>query len=101
MRSSRLKLNHYRWAACTRTSGALVLVIPDHRLPQLHFVSVRVHDPRELPVFMRFGALEDFDSACPELRDHLDKIVHPVVDHERRVTGAEPLAFFSCYVPDG
>src|SRR5262245_48421613 len=43
---------------------------------------------------MRFGAADDFNSAGAELRDHLAKIVDPVVDHEGGVTRAEPL---SCY----
>lgn len=45
---------------------------------------------------MRFGAVDDFDSACAELRDHLGEIVNPVVDHKRGVAGAEPLAFLFC-----
>src|SRR5262245_55906894 len=84
-----------------RTSGSLVLFIPQHRLPQLNLVPLRVHDPCELPVFSRFGAFDDFDPARTELLDHLPKIVDPVVDHERRVTRAEPLGFFFCDDPDG
>lgn len=48
---------------------------------------------------MRFGAGGNFDSACAELRDHLDEVVNPVVDHERRVARAEPVAFFFRDVP--
>src|SRR5215208_1437918 len=101
MQSRAVSCKRKRWPAWTRTSGGLVLFIPEHRLPQFHLVSLRVHDPREFSVFMRFGAADDFDSACAELRDHLVKIVNPVVDHERRVTGAEPLALFFCEVPYG
>jgi hypothetical protein len=32
---------------------------------------------------MRLGALDDFDPARAELRDHLAQIVNPVVDHKR------------------
>src|SRR5436853_1368645 len=88
-------------AAWTKTSGGLVLFIPDHRLPQLHLVSLGIHDPRELPVFMRFGAANNFYSVRTELRDHLAEIVNPVVNHERGVAGAEPLAFLFGDVPYG
>src|SRR6185503_2403973 len=77
-----------------------VLVIHELRLPQLHLVTVRVHDPCELPVYIRIRAFDDFDPALAQLRDHLVKVVDSVVDHERRVTGTEPLALFFCDVPN-
>src|ERR1044072_7235909 len=81
------------------TSGGLVLVIPEHRLPELHLVPVRIHDPCELSVFIRLGASDDFDPIRAQLRYQLVKVVNAVVDHERRVTWAEPLAVFSCDTP--
>src|SRR4051794_17971628 len=73
-----------RIARRSRTSGALVLVVPHHRLPELDLVSVGVHDPRELAVLVRFGSADDAHAGGTELREHLDEIVDPVVDHEGR-----------------
>jgi len=42
-------------------SGSLVLVRPEHRLPQLDLVSVGVDDPSELPILVRLRALQDLD----------------------------------------
>ena len=50
---------------------------------------------------MRFWAAGNFHSARAELRDHLVKIVDPVVDHKRGVAGAEPLARLLCDIPNG
>src|SRR5262245_35755969 len=74
------------------TSGPLVLVVPDHRLPELDLVPIRIHDPRELAVLVRFGSADDFHSARTKLREHLAEVVDSVVDHEGRITWAEPLA---------
>lgn len=39
-----------------RPSGFLILGVPGLWLPELDLVSVRVHDPRELPVLVRLGS---------------------------------------------
>src|SRR5688572_24564005 len=44
---------------CSVGSGTFVLGVPRFRLPELDLVVVRVHDPRELPVLVRFGSLDD------------------------------------------
>src|SRR5262245_13431196 len=74
-----------------RTLTGLVLLVPDLRLPQLHLVAVRIDDPRELAVLMRFRAFEDLDSGSPEVREQFAEVIDPVVDHEGRVAGREPL----------
>src|SRR5215218_8628681 len=67
-----------RWQAL----GALVLVVPDHRFPELDLVSIRIHDPGELSVLVRLGSLDDVDTGRAQLLDHLDEVVDAVVDHE-------------------
>src|SRR5262249_53285037 len=74
-----------------RTLTGLVLLVPDLRLPQLHLVAVRIDDPRELAVLMRFRTFEDLDPGRPEVRQKLAQVIDPVVDHKGRVAGREPL----------
>src|SRR5213594_3206892 len=75
-------------------SGTLILVVPDLRLPELDLVSVWVHDPRKLAVFVRFGSLDDFHTPRTQLLQHLTEVVDSVVDHKGRLAWAEPLAVF-------
>src|SRR5690554_3676235 len=82
-------------------SGGLVLLVPELRLPQLHLVAVRVRDPRELAVLVRFRALEDLDAGRPKVREELVEVIDSVVDHERRVAGREPRGIPLGDVPDG
>src|SRR6267142_3730882 len=72
--------------------ASLVLVCPDHRLPQLDLVSLRIDDPGELAVLVRLRPLQDVDAGSLQAGDQLEKIVDPVVDHERRVARPEPFA---------
>src|SRR5262245_33944614 len=75
-----------------RTSGPLVLGVPVHRLPKLDLVTVRIHDPGERAVLVRFRSADDFHPTRTQLREHLAEVVDPVVDHEGRMTWAEPSA---------
>src|SRR5262245_48399263 len=85
---------------CARgTLSALVLVVPEHRLPELDLVPIRIHDPRELAVLVRLGSLQDFHAARTELRQQLAEVVDTVVDHEGGIAGAEPLAVSFCNMP--
>src|SRR5262245_28650121 len=79
----------------------LVLLVPQLRLPQLHLVAVRIDDPRELAILVRFRALENLDSAGAEVREQLAQVIDPVVDHERCVAGREPLGVRLRDGPDG
>src|SRR5580765_4239406 len=83
----------------TASSRVLVLLVPGHRLPQFHLVAVRIHDPGELAVFMRLGAADDFDPVRAQLRNQLAEIVDAIIDHERRIAGAEPLAVLARDMP--
>src|SRR6267154_6333901 len=88
------------WAtAWARGSDTFVFFVPDHCLPKLHLVSLRIHDLRELPVLVRLRPANDFDSASAELRNQLAQIVYPIIDHERRVARTEPSALFFRDVP--
>ena len=40
----------------------LILFVPDHRLPKLDLVAVRVHDPCKFSVFVRFRPRYDLDA---------------------------------------
>src|SRR6266496_1434439 len=83
-------------AAMLRT---FVLGVPDLRLPELDLVFVRVHDPSELAVLVRFGSLDDFHTPRTQLLQQLAEVVDPVVDHEGRFAWAEPLAVFLREMP--
>src|SRR5689334_6248735 len=87
--------------SANRSSGALVLFIPEHWLPQFHFVSVGIHDPGELSVFSRFGTADDFDSVRAELCDQFVEVVDAVIDHESGVARAEPFGITFRDAPDG
>src|SRR5690606_5009465 len=76
----------------TSPSGALVLVVPRHRLPEFDLVAVRIHDPRELAVLVRFRTLDDVHAVRAQLHEQFIEVVDPIVDHERGLTRAEPLA---------
>ncbi len=84
-----------------RSTSALVAVIPAFWLPQLDLVAVRIHDPGELAVLVRFRALPDFDAGCFQLGNHAGHVVDAVVDHERRGAGPEPVAVLRRDMPDG
>src|SRR5262249_750388 len=71
------------------------------RLPQLDLVAVGIHDPRELAVLVGIGALHKLDALFLELREQRRQVVDPVVDHEARRGGAEPLRLALSDVPDG
>src|SRR5690606_30381053 len=81
--------------------AGLVLLVPEHRPPQLYLAAVRVDDPRELAVLVRFRTPEDLDAGRPEVREQLVQVVDPVVDHERRVAGREPRGVRLRDAPDG
>src|SRR4029077_1416195 len=81
-------------------SCTLVLVVPEHGLPELDLVPVRIHDPRELAVLGRFGSLDDFHAPCTQLIKQFTEVVDPVIDHEGRGARAEPLAVLSRETPD-
>src|SRR5215217_2109767 len=83
----------------TPRSRALVLVVPQHRLPELDLVLVRVHDPRELAVFMRLGSLDDCHPVRTQLLDQCVHVVDAVVDHERRRARVEPLGVLRRHTP--
>src|SRR5262245_43092749 len=70
------------------------------RLPELHFVAVRIEYPREAAVVVELRPLHDLDAVAPQLRQQRFQIVHAVVDHEARLARAEPLAVFVRHVPD-
>src|SRR4026209_194490 len=65
-----------------RVLAGLVLLVPGLRLPQFHLVAVRIDDPRELAVLVRFRTLEDLDAGRQEVRKKLAEVIDPVVDHE-------------------
>ena len=44
------------------SSQTFVLFIPEHRLPKLDLVSIRIHDPCELAVLVRFRPADDSDT---------------------------------------
>src|SRR6185436_3000047 len=75
----------FRTSLSVTPSGAFVLVVPELRLPQLDLVFVGVHDPRELPVLVRFGPLNDSNAGRAQLLQQRGEIVDAVVDHEGRV----------------
>src|SRR6476620_7978027 len=81
--------------------GLLVLLVPDHRLPQLDLVAVGIHDPREFSVLFGIGPLDDLDAVTLELREQRGQVVDPVIDHEARRARAEPLRLALGDVPDG
>src|SRR5687768_15663802 len=80
-------------------SGSLVLLVPRLRLPELDLVAVRVHDPRELAVLVRFGSLDDRHALRTQLLEQPIEVVDAVVDHERRRARTEPLAVLPRHMP--
>src|SRR5215471_1929795 len=85
----------------TKSSLGLVLLVPRLRLPQFHFVSVGIEDPRECSILVGLRALQDFDAVALQLRQHVGHVVDSVVDHEAGVAGTEPLAVFLGDMPRG
>ena len=65
-----------------RTSGALVLFIPDHRFPKLDLVAIRIHDPCKLSVCVRLRPRYDLDEMIAQLRAGGVEIVGGPESHE-------------------
>jgi hypothetical protein len=79
-------------------SNPLVLLVPNHRLPKLNLISVGINNPRKLPVLVRLRTANYFDSTTLELDQHFIQIIHSIINHEKGVARAEPLAAFLCDV---
>jgi hypothetical protein len=71
-------LSSSRRSSAARTLTALVLLVPELRLPQLHLVAVRIDDPGEFAVLVRFRALEELDAGRLEVREETVEVIDPV-----------------------
>src|SRR5690242_4039478 len=73
-------------------SGIRAVFTPADRFPQLQLVPLGIEDPGELPVLVRLRLADELHASLAQLVDQRIEVVHAIVDHERSLTRAEPLA---------
>src|SRR5437870_2601321 len=59
------------------------------RLPKFDPISLRVDDPSEAAILELLDFRIDRDAFLPKCGDHGVQVLHPIVDHERRIVGSE------------
>src|SRR5207245_9926658 len=66
--------------------------LPLWRLPEFHFVALRIHDPSEFPVLRVVGLLEHVATFLAQCFKKCGQIFDSIVDHEGRLARSEVFA---------